>query len=276
MDIFSETLTSEFDEDAKLRVFEVSERSLLSQATNKGNQQKWFTEGYYVKSQFYYQNVYWRDDLCEVVASNLCKQLGIYAVKQELCEIIVLDTLSSISGSCSKNFDGADEEFITYSRLESAARLNTLKYNDTAADRVSRALEVYSKVTDLDASQYISNMIRIDYIIGNEDRHMNNFGVIRNAITGSYRVAPLFDFGLSMFEHDEIYLGLNLNKALYKIRCKPFTTSSDKQLEAVDKVIGIKRGGVINLSKMSFPSNKAKNLVNIRAKFLDIEVKWTE
>lgn len=214
--------------------------------------------------------------MCEVAASNLCEQLGIYAVKQGLCTILSKneDRVTRLNGSFSQDFNKIDEEFLTYSRMKDIAGLNTLKYNDAAEDRISQALDVYSKVTNLDASQYISDMIRIDYIIGNEDRHMNNFGAIRNAITGGYRVAPLFDFGLSMFEHDEVYLGLNLNKAIYKIRCKPFTTSPDKQLAAVDRVIGVKRGGLIDLSGISFPSNKAKNLVNIRAKFLNIEVKW--
>ena len=43
-------------------------------------------------------------------------------------------------------------------------------------------------------------MITVDYLLVNEDRHQNNFGVIRNAETLEYLgPAPLYDSGTSLW-----------------------------------------------------------------------------
>ena len=45
----------------------------------------------------------------------------------------------------------------------------------------------------------VSQMIVLDYLIANEDRHQNNFGLIRNANTLEWiGPAPIFDSGSSM------------------------------------------------------------------------------
>ena len=42
-------------------------------------------------------------------------------------------------------------------------------------------------------------MIVVDFIIANEDRHLNNFGLVRNANTLEWiGVAPIFDSGSSL------------------------------------------------------------------------------
>ena len=46
--------------------------------------------------------------------------------------------------------------------------------------------------------EYIYQMIAIDYLILNRDRHGANIEVLRNRKTHSYRLAPLFDHGLSL------------------------------------------------------------------------------
>ena len=45
----------------------------------------------------------------------------------------------------------------------------------------------------------LDEMLVIDYIVANEDRHFNNFGVIRNAETLEWlSAAPIFDSGTSL------------------------------------------------------------------------------
>ncbi len=47
-----------------------------------------------------------------------------------------------------------------------------------------------------DVETYLSKMLTCDYIVGNFDRHYQNFGVIRNVDTLAYtRFAPIFDTG---------------------------------------------------------------------------------
>ena len=51
-----------------------------------------------------------------------------------------------------------------------------------------------------DGARAVDEMIVCDYLIGNHDRHWNNFGVIRNVETRQFvRVAPLFDMGGSLW-----------------------------------------------------------------------------
>ena len=46
----------------------------------------------------------------------------------------------------------------------------------------------------------LDRMLVLDYLIVNEDRHQNNFGVIRNADTLEYPgAAPIYDSGTSLW-----------------------------------------------------------------------------
>jgi predicted XRE-type DNA-binding protein len=62
-------------------------------------------------------------------------------------------------------------------------------------------------------------MLVIDFLIGNEDRHKGNFGILRDADTLQWlKMAPLFDNGNSLFydcDNDELkYRGIDsLGKA---------------------------------------------------------------
>ena len=50
------------------------------------------------------------------------------------------------------------------------------------------------------AREKLEQMLVLDYLIVNEDRHLNNFGLIRNAVTLEWvGVAPLYDNGNSMW-----------------------------------------------------------------------------
>ena len=56
----------------------------------------------------------------------------------------------------------------------------------------------------LDFEDCFNKMIVVDFLIGNTDRHWGNFGFIRNVDTLQYEsVAPLFDFGSSMYYNCE-------------------------------------------------------------------------
>nr|WP_245746201.1 hypothetical protein [Evansella caseinilytica] len=65
----------------------------------------------------------------------------------------------------------------------------------------------------------LDRMIVVDYLIANEDRHQNNFGVIRNTETlESIGAAPIYDSGSSLwFARPQALIS-----ATEKITCKPF------------------------------------------------------
>lgn len=88
-------------------------------------------------------------------------------------------------------------------------------------------------------------MITIDYIIVNEDRHLNNFGLMRNAETLKYvGVAPIYDSGLSVwFNSPDPQIKVGARKAV----CKLFKDNHAEQIKFVssfdwldfDKLYGI-------------------------------------
>ena len=72
-------------------------------------------------------------------------------------------------------------------------------------------------------------MIVVDYIIANEDRHFNNFGLLRNAETLEWiGAAPIFDSGTSLwFDRSEEQIK-NAD-----IKCKPFKKHHSEQIKLV-------------------------------------------
>ncbi len=81
-----------------------------------------------------------------------------------------------------------------------------------------------------DAADMMDKMIALDFIIANEDRHQNNFGVIRNAETLEYiGIAPIYDNGTSMW-----YGVPNaMIRADSDISSKPFKTTHNEQIKLV-------------------------------------------
>ena len=76
----------------------------------------------------------------------------------------------------------------------------------------------------------VNQMIVLDYLIANEDRHQNNFGLIRNANTLEWiGAAPIFDSGSSM-GYDKLP-GQILSQR--NIECKPFKKTHAEQLKLV-------------------------------------------
>jgi len=79
-------------------------------------------------------------------------------------------------------------------------------------------------------SDSIDQMIVLDYLIANEDRHQNNFGVIRNANTLEYLgVAPVYDSGSSLWFSKP----LSMIGSRTKLVCKPFKSKHEEQIKLV-------------------------------------------
>ena len=75
----------------------------------------------------------------------------------------------------------------------------------------------------------LDRMIVIDYIIANEDRHFNNFGLLRNANTLEWiGSAPIFDSGTSLWYNKSASRFISSD-----IICKPFKKTHGEQLRLV-------------------------------------------
>lgn len=129
-----------------------------------------------------------QEPLSEVLASITLKRLNIIPfVKYEL----TVDGMMLCS-KC-KNFVDKDSEFVP------ASQIYYKRERDKEKHDVRQHLVIMCEEHGIEGAQeYIETMIAADRIIGNDDRHMSNFGFIRSAETGAFTgFAPLFDSGSS-------------------------------------------------------------------------------
>lgn len=90
-----------------------------------------------------------------------------------------------------KNFTSDEVEFIPASEI---ARI----YNNKKEDILWYMNFIDTKVKE--GYNKISNMLLIDFVLGNEDRHWGNFGILRNINTLEFvDTAPIFDNGNALW-----------------------------------------------------------------------------
>ncbi len=148
----------------------------------------------------------------EVLASEICKRLGFDHVEY------TIDTYKDMVVSKCPCFITKDTEFIT---------CNQIKYDMERHNSIKDYEEYIKKLEDNgieNAREKIENMYILDYIIMNEDRHLNNFGIIRDVNTLKWiDVAPIFDNGQSLnieyYDEEELHISGN-GRLFYEI--KPF------------------------------------------------------
>lgn len=82
----------------------------------------------------------------------------------------------------------------------------------------------------MDIVPFLDRMIVADYLLANQDRHLYNFGLIRDAVTLDWiRPAPVFDCGASLgynLKADEIVSDAGAS-------CKPFRNTHEEQMGLV-------------------------------------------
>ena len=120
----------------------------------------------------------------EIIASKIMNMLGIDHVNYEF-------TIDDGMLFCrSLDFISYNEDFVSaYQLFKSENKPNNVSYYD-------HILSVANKIGLEDYQTYLEQMLFIDHLLGNTDRHFNNFGVIRDAKTLEFtRPAPIFDTG---------------------------------------------------------------------------------
>lgn len=157
----------------------------------------------------------------EWLASQVCKRLG-FPYCNYTIDFINNEKLVS---KC-ENFVSSDEEIISaYDIYKSVKKPNNI--NDY--EHYINILEQH-KVPD--ARKNVASMFLVDYILMNTDRHMKNFGVIRNVNTLKWeRTAPIFDTGQSM-QCDRIVANMNFVTGTGK-----FFSNTNKKYDDILKTV---------------------------------------
>ena len=135
----------------------------------------------------------------EALASEICRRLGFNHVEY------TIDIYKDITVSKCPCFINKDSELITCYQIK-----NDMKRHNNEED-----YEDYIKILEKNgikgARIKLENMYILDFLIMNEDRHLNNFGIIRDVNTLKWLdVAPIFDNGQSLkleyYDEEELHI----------------------------------------------------------------------
>lgn len=128
-----------------------------------------------------------QEPINEWLASQICKRLNF-----DYCEYKI-DVLDGKLVSKCNDFINSDEEIVVaYDVYNSKQKEN----NESDYEHYIKILESHNIAN---ARESVENMFILDYLIMNTDRHMKNYGIIRNVNTLEWvKVTPIFDNGQSM------------------------------------------------------------------------------
>ncbi len=128
------------------------------------------------------------EPLNEWLASQICKRLGFY-----YCEYrIEWNEKTKFVSKCDDFIDENEEIISAYDIFQSEKKPNHI--ND-----YEFYISILEKHHVPNARKNVSDMFVVDYLMLNTDRHLKNFGVIRNVNTLEWvRTTPIFDTGQSM------------------------------------------------------------------------------
>ena len=167
---------------------------------------------------------YQQEPFNEVLASEICKRLGLPHVEYSIAEH------DGRYYSACKDFVTTDTELVSAWHIR-----NVLKKENSVSEyhHLLTCCEKLGMKHIPEIEQSLCQMFVVDSIIANSDRHFNNFGFIRDANTLEWQgLAPIFDTGTSLF-HDSSDSDLQKGLATieYKIKAKPFAKNHSEQIK---------------------------------------------
>lgn len=163
----------------------------------------------------------------EWLASEICERLGF-----EHCKYTIDIIGDNIVSKCA-NFITKDEEIIP---------AKDIFYYHNKPNNISdyeHYINILEEKNVPNARENIENMFILDCLIMNTDRHLGNFGIIRNVNTLEWiRTTPIFDNGESM-QCEKLTTNINFSNGVGK-----FFTNTEKKYGDILKIIG---NGVIRI-----------------------------
>lgn len=140
-----------------------------------------------------------------------------------------------------------------------------LKYREVES-RISFVIEFFADKLGLDIKEYLQNILWLDCITLNDDRHFGNLGFICNTSSGEIKASPIFDNGsalLSNFSTYSIYDSIEDNVS--KVVGFPFSGSLIVQASYFENPYQFDLSFLDNIEEC-----RAKNVLVYRLKQLGI------
>ena len=197
----------------------------------------------------------------EVIADKIMTRLGIDHISYET----IWD--GGFPYSLCEDFITPDTELIP------AWRIMQVRKKKSSDSVYKHFLDCCEFVGIKQPTQFLNQMIVLDFIIANEDRHFNNFGAVRNAETLEWLgMAPIYDSGSSL-GYDKLPTQIRSEK---DIVCKPFKNHHKEQLNLVNDFSWIdfdKLNDVDSLIRSSFDEKSAEFIDEDRIQAICYSVK---
>ena len=153
----------------------------------------------------------------EEIASKIMTRLGINHISYT-----VIYTKSRYYCLCD-NFINEDTELITASEIIASTATEITSKNDSTYQQLLKCCE-HLGIGDM--KRRLEEMMVVDYLIANTDRHWGNFGFIRDANTLEWKgFAPIFDSGNSLW--------FDKRHTADPVLSETFESTQDKQIKLV-------------------------------------------
>ena len=166
------------------------------------------------------RGVYSQEPFNEAVASAICRRLNIPHVEYSL-----LWENGAPYSTCPNMTNNRQDLVSAFSIYSSDKKPNHLSPFDYFIDRCEQ-LGIPG------VRRFMSQMLVLDFLICNQDRHFGNFGALRDAVTLEWLgMAPVYDSGTSLWQ-DKLTPDIH---ARADASAKPFRSTHGKQLELVAK-----------------------------------------
>lgn len=199
------------------------EALVMTSGSSIGTQKKYYDNGYWYK-----QNNLGYEGLAEYFATRVlqCSNVKVF-VEYEPCVV------NGRPGCRSKNFLTEDETFISFQRLhemyEGTELNDKIRVIPDTESRIEYVLDFIKEKVNLDCREYLSNILSLDMLLLNTDRHFHNLGIIANRKENIYRPAPIFDNGNSLLSDFERFDKEPLIENIDKVIGQPFSANLENQ-----------------------------------------------
>lgn len=190
---------------------------------------------------WYKQDYLGTEGLSEYIASRLLSTSAIPHVEYEPCSFMMGN--KEVVGCKSDNFLKEGERLVsTYELIEQELHIDITKeiVHMEVEEKIKYFVDTVVSLTGYDKfGEYLTNLLQLDAVTKNDDRHFNNISFIQDQ-NGNYRPAPIYDNG-SAFLSDKYTYGENLSydqtiKEMDNVLAKPFSMDFDEQLDACERL----------------------------------------
>lgn len=212
----------------------------IAVTSSKDNQEKWLDNG-----RWYKLDLFGYEGLAETVTSSLLAKTNVEALgfRYVTYRMERLEAHRKTRNGCSSaNFLRPGESILTLSDLfrkgvgpdwqRDARRLPSLQ------GHVRWMTEQVQRLTCLDRfGVYLTLLLQVDMLFGNEDRHLNNIAVLRRGEEFDY--CPIFDFGAGLLSNVRDYpMDIEPKALLHQLRARPLNTLFARQVHAAQAIYG--------------------------------------